>query len=116
MALSRLGAAYSDFPIGHRQLLIDGSHAGLAYANGEARLYRPDHTWEALETDSAPEGIAHAEFLARGTERILRTFLTAIQTGEDRSPTLADGLRCQAVLHAASESSRQRCWVDVPRT
>lgn len=115
MALSRLGAAYSDFPIGHRQLLIDGSELGLAYANGEARLYRPDHSFETLPGEHRPAGVDHAEFLAQGTERILRTFLEAIQSGRDLPPTLEDGLRCQAVLHAAAESSRQRCWVAVPR-
>lgn len=114
MALSRLGAAYADFPIGHRQLLIDGSGGGLAYANGEARLYQLDHSWQALAGETTPAGMSHAEFLARGTERILRTFLEAIQTGQDRPPTLEDGLRCQAVLHAAEVSSRQRCWVPVP--
>jgi len=56
----------------------------------------------------------HAEFLARGTERILRTFLHAIQTGQNLAPTLEDGLRCQAVLYAAEVSSQQRCWTPVP--
>lgn len=114
LALSRLGAAYSDFPIGHRQLLIDGSAGGLAYANGEARLYRPNHSWQALPGEVIPPGMPHAEFLARGTERILRTFLEAIRTGRDLAPTLEDGLRCQAVLHAAVVSSQQRCWTAVP--
>ena len=114
MALSRLGAAYADFPIGHRQLLIDGSAGGLAYANGEARLYQLDHSWQALAGETTPAGMSHAEFLARGTERILRTFLEAIQTGQDLPPTLEDGLRCQTVLHAAEVSSRQRCWTPVP--
>jgi predicted dehydrogenase len=114
LALSRLGAVYSDFPIGHRQLLIDGSAGGLAYANGEARLYRPDHSWEVLPGEVIPPGMPHAEFLARGTERILRTFLEAIQTGRDLPPTLEDGLRCQAVLHAAAVSSQERCWTTVP--
>lgn len=114
LALSRLGAVYSDFPIGHRQLLIDGSAGGMAYANGEARLYQPDHSWQTLPGETVPAGMPHAEFLARGTERILRTFLEAIQTGRDRPPTLEDGLRCQAVLHAAEVSSHQRCWVAVP--
>jgi predicted dehydrogenase len=115
MSLSRLGAVYSDFPIGHRQLLIDGSDGGLAYANGEARLYRPDHSWQVLPGETAPADVSHAEFLAQGTERILRSFLEAIQTGRDVPPTLEDGLRCQAVLHAADVSSEQRCWVPVPR-
>lgn len=115
LALSRLGAAYSDFPIGHRQLLIDGSKAGLAYADGDARLYRPDHSWEALPTDVVPEGMSHEEFLARGAERIMRTFLAAIQERRDLAPTLADGLRCQAVLQAAIDSSRRQGWVAVPR-
>lgn len=114
MALSRLGAVYSDFPIGHRQLLIDGSEGGLAYANGEARLYRPDHSWQPLSGEVVPAGVSHAEFLARGTERILRSFLEAIQSGQDLPPTLEDGLRCQAVLHAAVVSSQQRCWTPVP--
>jgi len=114
MALSRLGAVYSDFPIGHRQLLIDGSAGGLAYANGEARLYQPDASWQPLAGETVPAGMDHAEFLARGTERILRTFLHAIQTGQNLAPTLEDGLRCQAVLHAAEVSSQQRCWTPVP--
>ena len=115
MALSRLGSVYSDFPIGHRQLLIDGSEGGLAYANGEARLYRPDHSWQTLPGEAVPEGLSHADFLAMGTERILRTFLEAIQTGSNLPPTLEDGLATQAVLHAAALSSAQRCWVQVPR-
>ena len=113
IAMSRLGAAYSDFPVGHRQLLIDGSRAGLAYANGEARLYKPDHSWETLPTDTPPPGLSHEEFLARGAEPIMRSFLEAITTGRDLSPTLADGLRCQAVLDAAVVSSQRRCWVPV---
>jgi predicted dehydrogenase len=115
MALSRLGSVYSDFPIGHRQLLIDGSEGGLAYANGEARLYRPDHSWQTLPGEAVPEGVSHADFLAMGAERILRTFLEAIQSGRDLPPTLEDGLATQAVLHAAGVSSAQRCWVQVPR-
>lgn len=115
MALSRLGAVYSDYPIGHRQLLIDGSAGGLAFANGEARLYRPDHSFEIIPGETVPSGMDHAEFLARGAERILRTFLQAIQMGEDLAPTLADGLRCQAVLHAAAMSSQQRRWAAVER-
>ncbi len=113
MALSRLGAAYSDYPIGHRQLLIDGSAAGLAYANGEGRLYRPDHSFDVLPGDEPPAGMDHAEFLARGAERIMRTFLEAIQTGRELSPTVEDGLRCQAVIHAATVSSRTRTWTKV---
>lgn len=114
MALSRVGAVYSDFPIGHRQLLINGSAGGLAYADGEARRFRTDHTWESWPGDAPPIGTDHAEFLAQGSERIMRTFLDGIRTGRDHAPTLEDGLRCQAVLHAAVVSSRQHTWTAVP--
>jgi predicted dehydrogenase len=113
LALSRLGAVYSDFPIGHRQLLIDGSAAGIAYANGEARLYRPDHSYDKLPVAEVPAGLDHAAFLAHGSEPIMRTLLQAITTGKDAGPTLHDGLACQAVIHAAQQSSQARGWVSV---
>ncbi|MCL4508082.1 MAG: Gfo/Idh/MocA family oxidoreductase [Chloroflexi bacterium] len=113
IALSRLGAEFSDFPVGHRQLLIGGEAAAVTYENGAGRLYRPDHTWELLPSDQPPEGLDHADYLARGTERILRTFLEEIQSGTDVGPTFRDGLRCQAVLEAAEDSARTHSWEPV---
>ncbi|MCL4541079.1 MAG: Gfo/Idh/MocA family oxidoreductase, partial [Chloroflexi bacterium] len=113
ITLSRLGAEYADFPIGHRQLLIGGSHGAIAYENGHARLYHPNHRWEELPSDRPAEGLDHATFLAQGTARILQTFLQAIEQQTDLPPTFHDGLRCQAVLDAAIRSSRRRAWENV---
>jgi predicted dehydrogenase len=45
-----------------------------------------------------------------GARRQLQTFLRAITEGRDLGPTFRDGLRCQEVLHAATESARTRRW------
>lgn len=113
IALSRLGAEYSDFPIGHRQFLIGGSHGAVTYENGYARLYHPNHQWEELPSDRPPAGQDHATFLAQGTARILHTFLQAIEQQADLPPTFRDGLRCQAVLDAAIRSSHTHAWENI---
>ena len=40
-------------------------------------------------------------------------FVESVKRGETRAPSFADGLRCQAVLDAALQSAREKCWVKV---
>jgi predicted dehydrogenase len=40
-------------------------------------------------------------------------FVESVRLGQSRSPTLLDGVRCQAVLDAAIESGRERRWTSV---
>lgn len=40
-------------------------------------------------------------------------FVDSIRAGQSRAPSLADGVRCQAVLDAALISSESRAWVNV---
>jgi len=40
-------------------------------------------------------------------------FVENVRRGQSRAPTLLDGMRCQAVLDAAIESSRERRWTSV---
>jgi len=51
----------------------------------------------------------------RGHVASLYNFLTAVARGEPTRPDLADGVRLQAVLHAAYESSNKGAWVEVPQ-
>jgi predicted dehydrogenase len=41
-------------------------------------------------------------------------FIDAIENNRQATPSLADGVRCQAVMDAALESNEQSRWVDVP--
>jgi predicted dehydrogenase len=40
-------------------------------------------------------------------------FVENVRLGKSRTPTLLDGVRCQAVLDAALESAKGRCWTRV---
>jgi predicted dehydrogenase len=40
-------------------------------------------------------------------------FVESVNLGESRAPSFADGVRCQAVLDTALESSQSRSWVKV---
>jgi hypothetical protein len=40
-------------------------------------------------------------------------FVESVKLGSVRAPSFADGVRCQAVLDAALESTRFRRWVEV---
>lgn len=113
MSLSRVGSVHADYPIGHRQLLIDGSAAGIAFENGRMLLYRGRQPIELPGDERHDDGGDHLAFLAQGTEKIMRTFLASIEQGVDLGPTLVDGLRCQEVIEAAITSSREGCWVPV---
>lgn len=112
MALSRVGSVHADYPIGHRQLLIDGSAAGLAFENGRMLLYRGRQAIELPGDERHDGGGDHLAFLAQGAEKIMRTFLASIEQGVDLGPTLRDGLRCQEVIEAALASARAGRWVD----
>jgi len=46
----------------------------------------------------------------------VRDFLLAVAAHEPVHPDFYDGLRCQQVLDAVTESARTRRWVDIPET
>jgi predicted dehydrogenase len=63
----------------------------------------------------AVESAEAFEQIGRGTiAPLVARFLDAIRTGAPASPSLADGLRAQLVLDAATQSAAHGAWVDVP--
>ena len=42
-------------------------------------------------------------------------FIDAIRNQRPCRPSFVEGVRAQAVIEAALQSSKERCWVDVPR-
>ena len=110
MGLSRLGSVHADFPIGRRHFLIDGRKGGILFENDDAWLFRPDGTREPIPGDPPMSGSSHGGALLTGAMRQMETFVTAIREDRDISPTFAEGLLCQEVLHACVESSKTRSW------
>jgi predicted dehydrogenase len=110
MGLSRLGSVHADFPIGRRHYLIDGTKGGLLFENDDAWIFRPDGTREPIPGDPPMAGSSHGGALLAGAMRQMETFLTSIREDRDISPTFAEGLQCQEVLHACVESSKTRAW------
>jgi predicted dehydrogenase len=110
MGLSRLGSVHADFPIGRRHYLIDGTKGGLLFENDDAWVFRPDGTREPVPGDPPMAGSSHGGALLGGAMRQMETFLTSIREDRDISPTFAEGLQCQEVLHACVESSKTRAW------
>jgi predicted dehydrogenase len=46
----------------------------------------------------------------------VQEFVRGIHEGVEVAPSLYDGFRCQQVIDAIRESSKSRCWVDIPET
>ncbi|HXI18950.1 MAG TPA: Gfo/Idh/MocA family oxidoreductase, partial [Chloroflexota bacterium] len=110
MGLSRLGSVHADFPIGRRHFLIDGRKGGILFENDDAWLFRPDGAREQIPGGPPMAGSSHGGALLTGAMRQMETFVTAIREDRDISPTFAEGLLCQEVLHACVESSKTRSW------
>jgi predicted dehydrogenase len=110
MGLSRLGSVHADYPVGRRHYLIDGRKGGILFENDEAWLYRPDGSREPIPGDPPAAGASHGGALLAGAVRQMETFVTAIREDREVSPSFAEGLQCQEVLHACVESSRERAW------
>jgi predicted dehydrogenase len=113
LSLSKLGWVHDDYPVGHRQLLIDGAVGGIAFQNGESYLFRggpPEKLPGDVRQDDSGD---HLAFIASGTEKIMRTFLRSIDEGVDVGPTVVDGLRCQEVIDAMQRSSRESRWMAI---
>jgi predicted dehydrogenase len=104
---------------------VNGSEGTLVYT-----LTRPNEIQVGrkggggLEFQAVPE-----EFLKQpGSPRDVRSgdpviafrwdqnfeFIDAIENGRQASPSLADGVACQAVMDAALRSNEESRWVDVP--
>ncbi len=83
---------------------------GLRFSRGDAfQAVEPRAPVPAVESAEAFEQIG------RGTiAPLVARFLDAIRTGAPASPSLADGLRAQLVLEAATQSAAHGAWVDVP--
>jgi predicted dehydrogenase len=65
----------------------------------------------AVPADLVPPGEGDARWLYRYDQA--QQFMDCIRGGESRTPTLEDGVRCQAVLDAALESCETGRWVHV---
>jgi predicted dehydrogenase len=113
MGLSRLGSVQSDFPVGRRHFLIDGTKGGILLENDDAWLYRPDGSREAIPGDPPVAGSSHGGALLGGAMRQMETFVKAIREDAEVTPGFLEGLQCQEVLHACLESSKTRAWVKV---
>ena len=113
MGLSRLGSVQSDFPIGRRHFLMDGTKGGILLENDDAWLYRTDGAREAIPGDPPMTGSSHGGALMTGAMRQMETFVEAIREDREVTPSFLEGLQCQEVLHACVESSRQRTWTKV---
>ena len=76
-------------------------------------LVRLDVPGRLLKLDGSPRDInAHDARWGYRYDQAFQ-FVDSIRRGESRTPTLADGVRCQAVLDAVLASSESRKWVEV---
>ena len=110
LALSRLGSVHMNYPIGRRHYLIDGSKGGLLWENGVATLH--PYKGEAVRLEGEPPlwEVDHHTFITGWARQNLEPFVEAIRSGEDRAPTLQDGLLAQEVIAAAVRSSASGHW------
>lgn len=113
MGLSRLGSVQSDFPVGRRHFLIDGTKGGILLENDDAWLYRTDGSREEIPGDPPMAGSSHGGALLTGAMRQMETLVQAIREDREVVPSFLEGLQCQEVLHACVESSKTRAWVKV---
>ncbi|MGH2369708.1 MAG: Gfo/Idh/MocA family protein [Chloroflexota bacterium] len=113
LALSRLGSVHMDYPIGRRHYLIDGSKGGLLWENGVATLH--PYKGKAMRIEGEPPlwEVDHHTFITGWAGQILEPFVTAIRTGQDRPPTIRDGLLAQEVIDAAVRSADSGRWEQV---
>jgi predicted dehydrogenase len=110
LALSRLGSVHMDYPIGRRHYLIDGSKGGLLWENGVATLHPYRGTPSRIAGEPPLWGVDHHTFITGWARQVLEPFVAAIRAGEDRAPTLRDGLRAQEVIDAAVRSAASGRW------
>jgi predicted dehydrogenase len=110
LALSRLGSVHMDYPIGRRHYLIDGSKGGLWWENGVATLHPYRGQPVRLEGEPPLWEVDHHTFITGWGRQNLLPFVAAIRAGEDRPPTLRDGLLAQEVIEAASRSAASGRW------
>jgi predicted dehydrogenase len=110
LALSRLGSVHMDYPIGRRHYLIDGSKGGLLWENGVATLHPYKGATVRLEGEPPLWEVDHHTFISGWARQNLEPFVAAIRTGQDRAPTIRDGLLAQEVIEAAVRSTASGHW------
>ncbi|MBI3973738.1 MAG: Gfo/Idh/MocA family oxidoreductase [Chloroflexi bacterium] len=113
LALSRVGCVHMDYPIGRRHYLVDGSKGGILWENGVATLHPYKGKAVAIEGEPPLWEVDHHTFIIGWARQNLVPFVESIRTGEDRAPTIRDGLRTQEVIEAAVRSAEAGCWEKV---
>ncbi|MER3406360.1 MAG: hypothetical protein C4289_15340, partial [Chloroflexota bacterium] len=114
ISVSRVGIVESHHPLGRSFFELNGTQAGVTTDGVEhGSIFRRREPPQEIVPEHRPAGLDHAGVLAYMGEHMLRAFIEAIQTGQDRPPTIEDGLRAQAVIDAALRSHASRRWEQV---
>jgi predicted dehydrogenase len=69
---------------------------------------------EFLKLPGSPRDVSHGDPVIAFRWDQNFEFIDAIEKGRQATPSLADGVRCQAVMDAALQSDAESRWVDVP--
>jgi predicted dehydrogenase len=114
ISVSRVGIVDSHHPLGRSFFELNGTQAGVTTDGVEhGSFFRRGEPPQEIVPERSPAGLDHAGVLAYMGEHMLGAFIEAIQTGQDRPPTIEDGLRAQAVIDAALRSHASRRWEQV---
>jgi len=101
------------------QIVLSGSDGMLMISN-EGRLYggQRDQGLAEIPLPEPAEEIdpAFDHPLIHPTMLLHREWINWIRTGEEATPSFADGVRVQEILDGALRSSQQGRWVDVVKT